>query len=369
MGYQVDCSGNTPPSPNPFLATQITSVLGEARKAGAQSVGPFPAPVVRFHKGVDITNFCGSPGGETVYPIEAGTVIACLDIGTPEEGIRVQGQHIFDYIHVNISTTICDSAGNIVNASVFPTASIGTIIPLGTNGQSSHLHLDQLETIGGVLYDINPETNGLDFSDTDSPQWDSITVGNVDASLIPVDAGSGQPLILDPQIVSPPTFIWPASQPPVGVYVTGRDGSLRKGLYSVSIAVSNFASPPFTPYSNILQFDDLNDLNSAAGVDVVYLQRNVNSDTWQGTSLWGSLATTSLGLGQAQASPIDLTNAASYPDGSYNLCATLTALQAPGSPSSCDDYHRPHAARLDRVRRLGAPDRDGDLHEDAVHFG
>ena len=231
--------------------------------------------------------------------------------------------HAFDYIHV-----YWKSASLYDGEPINPGQAIGYI------DLENHLHLDDVNL--GTGFKQNPETNGLDFADGDSPQWDSILVGNVDASLIPVDAGSGQPLILDPQIVSPPTFIWPASQPPVGVYVTGRDGAKRKGLYSVSIAVSNFASPPFTSYSNILQFDDLNDLNSSAGVDVVYLQRNVNSDTWQGTSLWGSLATTSLGLGQAQASPIDLTNAANYPNGDYQLCATLTALKSPGNPASLD---------------------------------
>ena len=114
--------------------------------------------------------------------------LACLNIGTIEEGIRVQGQHTFDYIHVNILSSICDSSGNVVNASVNPTASIGTI-----NNQN-HLHLDQLQTINGVTYDINPETNGLEFNDSDTPQFDTITVGGVTADLIPIDDDTLSPL-------------------------------------------------------------------------------------------------------------------------------------------------------------------------------
>ena len=63
--YKVNCDGIS------FTATSITSVFGEARKAGAQRVGPFPASVVRFHKGVDVAD-CGE--GEFVFPIEAGTI-------------------------------------------------------------------------------------------------------------------------------------------------------------------------------------------------------------------------------------------------------------------------------------------------------
>ena len=191
MGYQVNCGTN-----GPFTATQITSVFGEARPPIGISNTGYVGPAGRFHKGVDIVNNCAA--NALVFPIEAGIVTNCLGFKngkpTSDSGIRVQGQHTFDYIHVNILSSICDSNGNVVNASVNPMTSIGAIIPLGTNGASSHLHLDQLQTINGVTYDINPETNGLDFSDSDVPQFDMITVGGVTAGLIPIDDDTLSPL-------------------------------------------------------------------------------------------------------------------------------------------------------------------------------
>ena len=337
MAYQVLCSTvavlNTGlpiaswPQPIPFSVTKIFSVFGEARPSGS-ATNPYVGVPQRFHMGTDVGNNCAQ--GHDVGAIYGGTVIEIKGnvpgCAVGANCIRIQDSagHAFDYIHVIPAPNNNISVGVVVNAG----QAIGTI------DAANHLHLDDVNLAASMK--VNPETNGLEFSDSDTPHWDTITVGGIISSLIPVDANTAQPLILSAQIVSPPSFILPASEPPVGVYVTGRDGSKRKGLYSVSIGISNFASPPLNLYSNILQFDDLNDLNSSAGANVVYLQRNLNSDTWQGTTGWGSLANTSLGLGQAQAAPVDLSNASVYPDGNYQLCATLVSLQAPGSKASLD---------------------------------
>ncbi|MHB2026781.1 MAG: hypothetical protein ACYCPQ_09140 [Elusimicrobiota bacterium] len=96
-GYQVRISSQT------FAPSDISSVFGEARCTSPAACNAGQVPT-RFHKGVDIAEDAdGNSGlnlqGESVQPIEDGTVTSCFGSGS-DQGIRIAGQHIFDYIHI-----------------------------------------------------------------------------------------------------------------------------------------------------------------------------------------------------------------------------------------------------------------------------
>ena len=327
MGYQVNCGGS-----GPFTATQITSVFGEARPSATKDANGNTITYVgvpnRFHKGVDIVNSCGAPGGENVYPIEAGQVIACLNVGTLEEGIRVRGQHIFDYIHIDaVSAGICDDTdGSVLQSIVYTTTTIGTIIPLGVNGRSSHLHLDQLEYIGGIRYDINPETNGLEFTDNEAVEFpqESLAGG---FPVIPVPSGQEGAINNTTRLAGLKTF--PQQNdgtfliPPqtIDILANLRYGDSRKGVYSVGAFIMPQNDPTNFIYDapGNMYFDELPDLSPTLGVPTVYLWRYADSDAY--------FATNEFANGAAfDGNDPDLTNSSLYPAGSYFACAAASGL-------------------------------------------
>ena len=184
--YQVSCGGVS------FQAKTITSVFGEARPSvipGTKTT--YTGVPNRFHMGIDIQDQCkcANPADLSTCPsveaIRGGTVI---DLGGEVPGcspqakdcIRIQDSagHAFDYIHV--SPIVND--GDSVNAGN----------PIGTIDAANHLHLDDVDLSAGVKR--NPETNGLDFFDSNVPQFDTITVGGVTADLIPIDDDTLSPL-------------------------------------------------------------------------------------------------------------------------------------------------------------------------------
>ncbi len=332
MGYQVNCGGS-----GPFTATQITSVFGEARPSTTKDANGNTITYVgvpnRFHKGVDIVNSCNAPDGvgNPVWPIETGKVVACLNVGTLEEGIRVQGQHIFDYIHIDaVSAGICDDTdGSVLQSIVYTTTTIGTIIPLGVNGRSSHLHLDQLEYIGGIPYDINPETNGLEFTDNERVEFSTETLGNTSilSPVIPVPSGQEGAINNTTGLAGLKTF--PQQNdgafliPPqtIDILANLRYGDSRKGVYSVGAFIMPQNDPTNFIYDapGNMYFDELPDLSPTLGVPTVYLWRYADSDAYFATNQFAN------GQARDQNDP-DMTNSSLYPAGSYFACAAASGL-------------------------------------------
>jgi hypothetical protein len=161
-------------------ATSITSVLGEARPNSSSSGTPFTPN--RFHQGVDIAavNGINLSVDDIIFPINigvSGAVGIVTDVCSPGMAcsgtlgvnayIKVQSisnpNQTFSYVHVDPSLNVSDI--------VYSTTVLGTAL-------LTHLHLNQVENIGGTDYDVNPETNGLEFTDDEAIQFPSESLGN-----------------------------------------------------------------------------------------------------------------------------------------------------------------------------------------------
>ena len=284
-------------------------------------------------------------------PIEQGTVISCLSPGKSYQGIRVQGQHIFDYIHVDVlASGVCDSQGNILQAVVYSTTTIGAIIDLGS---ASHLHLDQLEYIGGSLYDVNPQQNGLEFADEqpgttefDAPIYENLQLGNATDDIIPVTFGQGQP----PNGSSTPTplqpanggtggsYIVPGGGLPIGILTTADGSQLatrRKGIYDMTVTVAPASNPSQLIYNldDVIQFDALNNSAPTLGIADIYYSYWANSQTYFGTNS-GIPCNQNILSGcdgqQTLQNTIDPSQLTGDPNGIYNLSVVIGGLVSPG---------------------------------------
>lgn len=206
--YQVYCNSS-------FQATPITSTFGEPR----QDAG-WTRPN-RFHAGVDITGQCSAAA--TVKPIEGGKAYlgsaACEDQNACIRVVNQTTGHAFDYEHVTPS---------IADGAIVTTATIiGTIQNLGT---STHLHLNEIIRVGNQNFRVNPQfQNRLDYLDNDRPTFVSVTVGSESDQVVIVKPGTDS---------SPVTFRKRSGNYYVSgqatIFATARNGSSRKGLFSVS---------------------------------------------------------------------------------------------------------------------------------------
>ncbi|MHB2026783.1 MAG: M23 family metallopeptidase [Elusimicrobiota bacterium] len=330
-------NAETLPVPQSFPASQITSVFGEGRPA----TGTTPYPPTYFHFGTDIGNNCAT--NHTVGAIFSGIVRyigpevpGCAS--TYQDCIRIQDSsgRAFDYIHVVPAQSIAD--GVQVSAG----QAIGYI------DNENHLHLDEVDVTNGIK--VNPETNGLEFSDADYPAFDSEMGlyetqiptpegGTVSGDIIPVVPGSAGEIALN-QVPVGSEFagdfaVNPAANTAFNVVVTANGNNyLRKGLYAVGLTLAWAGTPQNFLYDNgssdagsgqNIEFDSLNDADPYTGANTIYLQRNANSDAYFATN--SGIPSHQLGsIDQADSGNIDISDSSRYPAGVYKLCANIMGL-------------------------------------------
>ncbi len=346
QAYQVIVNGQA------GTATTISSVLGEARPTSSSSGTPFTPN--RFHQGADIAavNTLPLKGGDTVYSIETGQVVnggictptmPCAGSLGLNPYVEVQSlsdpNHVFTYVHINPSSSLYE--GEIVST----TTELGTILPFRSSVFSPHLHLNDIETINGTPYDLNPLRPGaLDFTDYNPPQFQipqTIYPGTTNAgltALIPVpdcpaaDCPNGPGSNLSPQTFNQtynPTdnsYVVPAK--PVDLLLTGTDGNPnvasleRRGLYEVALYAAPVSDSFDIRYSHSFSFDSILEGNPSSGVLDLYLQRNALSDTYFATSLKDNEPSPA----EAEDGVIDLSNTSLFPDGEYQICADIDGI-------------------------------------------
>jgi hypothetical protein len=314
QAYKANCSTSQVVG-NPFIATQINSEFSEARPATQGVVTP-----TRFHGGIDIGDTCSE--NNFVRPIEAGVIYttstACESATVCTRVVAPSG-HAFDYEHVVWNTFITNGQ------SVDTTTVIGKI-DLKTNG-GNHLHLNEVIKTGSVNTRVNPQLpNRLEYSDSDTPQFSTATVGSVvDQPIIFIHGGSES---------SPVEFLLRNGY----FYVSGGVDILatanfhdntgkakRKGVYSVATDAVPVARGGFLIYSRgtNLPFDFLQDGASVVGdVQSVYYQRQVIADTYLPMSQFTGPNTPQAQYGAWATAFI--------PDQVTSVCATVQDHPQPG---------------------------------------
>ncbi len=350
-------------------ATSLSSVFGEARPSTTKDANGNTITYVgvpnRFHKGVDITAVNGNPIipidpnnpqviPTRIYSIEDGAVsgicltsnVSCAGLKGSNAYVKVQSladpNRTFVYVHITPDPSI--SVGEIVTT----TMTIGTTL-------LTHLHLNQVETISGVAYDLNPLTNGLEFSDPDLSAFDSelglaetqITDANgVEASgdLIPVffAPGSSGPDGLNASITALSKVsqgnefagdyvVDPRTHPVLDIVVSANGSQTlgrRKGLYRVGATLAWAGTPGNFLYQGSLnlEFDSLLDGDPSTGVNTVYKQRNADSDAYFATNSGTPCHQFNCSGQTSDIEDIDISDPNQYPSGVYKLCANLSVL-------------------------------------------
>lgn len=270
FAYEPNCNGQ-------FEPTVITSVFDEPRASSSTPTVPN-----RFHAGVDIVQQCAP--GAVVGAIEGGNVstvnaycrsgtVNCVRVTNPTTG------HAFDYEHV-LWTGYVTSTMTVVQGQA-----LGVIG--GTQG--NHLHLNEIIKNGSLSTRINPQFSGhLLFTDADRPTFVAVTVGAVTDKIILIKSGTESA----PQVANFFSGKYYASGD-VDIFVTARDGSNRKGIYTITtdaepIWAVGAALPLPSGLTQIFAY--LNDGPSTVrDVQTIYYQRNPDpggSDTFIPTNLF-----------------------------------------------------------------------------------
>ena len=222
FGYSVRTAGVV-------RVPELSSVLGEPRADLCLLPDP-DGTTCRFHEGVDTVGV-GFAAATQVNPIEDGIV---TKIGNTSVEVTANGR-TFKYDHVIPSVAENDP---VTTADV-----IGRIQDLGNQ---THIHLEEVLSVGGIGFDVNPQrSGGIVFADDEPPVFRNTTIGTVTGFVIPIKEFTTD---LDGRNPSPAAF--PklsngsfAAKEVVDIVATASGDIARKGIYSARATVAPESDP------------------------------------------------------------------------------------------------------------------------------